>query len=426
MLGVGLRTITALLLAVIICVSFLAFLTVSKVRSTLLEPTFYTDVLEKNDSYNDIHAGLLSELEQSEEVQQLQGDLGMDSDEFHDLASEVVPPSYVKSQIDGVITGVLNYLRGEAEDPQIFVELAQPIERMRQASLDYVDRRVESVEQTYPTTAEEYAQEAQDLIEYLERGEIPPRVPSLANVPKPVLEAALDQVLPVLSYLDPQVAASLEAQWDQVRTQALTQPESPEAMKLAARAVVSPFIDEAIAEVRTHLDDQDRFDLVEAAAEASDMPREQFVEEADAIRDPINAIQGVGPIVALVVMALATIMLALVNLPHRVAMLMWPSITLMVAGFLAIVVAALFSASLSNVSFEICGDAADFACEPAQDILRALTRSMGDFPLFPSIALIVLGSIGITVAAILMSKAAFTSTGARRPSNTSVDSKESW
>ena len=426
MLGVGLRTITALLLAVIICVSFLAFLTVSKVRSTLLEPSFYTDVLDSNDSYNDIHAGLLSELEQSEEVQQLQGDLGMDSEEFHNLASEVVPPSYVKSQIDGVITGVLTYLRGEAEDPQIFIELGGPLERMRQASLDYVDRRVESVEQTYPTTAEEYAQEAQDLIEYLERGEIPPRVPSLANVPKPVLESALDQVLPILSYLDPQVAASLEAQWEQVRTQALTQPESPEAMKLAARAVVSPFIDEAIAEVRTHLDDQDRFDLVEAAAEASDMLREQFVEEADAIRDPINAIQGVGPIVALVVMALVTIMLALVNLPHRVAMLMWPSITLMVAGFLAIVVAALFSASLSNVSFEICGDAADFACEPAQDILRALTRSMGDFPLFPSIALIVLGSIGITVAAILMSKAAFTSTGARRPSNTSGDSKEGW
>ena len=56
------RTIVALLLAVLVCVSFLAFLTVSKVRSTVLEPTFYTSVLEANDSYNAIHAGLLEEL----------------------------------------------------------------------------------------------------------------------------------------------------------------------------------------------------------------------------------------------------------------------------------------------------------------------------------------------------------------------------
>ena len=332
MLGVGLRTLAALFLAVLVCVSFLAFLTASKVRGTLLEPTFYTDVLERNNSYDAIHAGLIEELQGQEEVQQLQEDLGMDADEFKRLANEVVPPQFVQAQIEGVITGILSYFRGEVEDPQIFIELSQPIERMRQASLDYVDRRVESVEQTYPTTAEEYAQEARTLIEYLERGEIPPRAPSLASVPKPVLENALDQVLPVLSYLDPQVAASLEAHWDEVRAQALEQPDSREAMKLAARAVVSPYIDDAIAEVRVHLDDQDRFDLVEAAAEAAEMTRQEFLEEADAVRDPINTVQGVGPMLALVVMALATILLAFVNLPHRVSMLMWPGITLMVAG----------------------------------------------------------------------------------------------
>ena len=407
------RTIVALLLAVLVCVSFLAFLTVSKVRSTVLEPTFYTSVLESNDSYDAIHAGLLEELQRWEEVQQLQEDLGMASDEFESVASEVVPPSFVKAQIDGIITGVLGYLRGETEDPQIFIDLSQPIERMRPVSLDYVDRRVESAELVYPTTAEEYAEEARDLIEYLERGVIPPRVPSLANVPEQTLEDALDQVLPVLSYLDPRTAASLESQWEAVRAEALSQPESPEAMKLAARAVVSPYIDEAIASVRAHLDDHDRLDLVEAAAEASEMPREEFVAEADAFRDPINTLQGVGPTAALVIMALATVLLALVNLPHRVSMIMWPSITLIVAGFIAIIVAALLSALLSNVSYEICGDAADFACEPASDILRELTRSMGDFPKFPSVALIFLGGIGVTVAAIIMSRGASASASPR-------------
>ena len=427
------RTIVALLLAVLVCVSFLAFLTVSKVRSTVLEPTFYTSVLEANDSYNAIYEELLAELEHREEVEQLREELGMDSEEFERLAREVVTPSFVKAQIDGIITGVLGYLRGEVEDPQIFIDLSQPIERMRPVSLDYVDRRVESAELVYPTTAAEYAEEARTLIEYLERGAIPPRVPSLANVPEQTLENALDQVLPVLSYLDPRTAASLETQWEAVRAEALSQPESPEAMKLAARAVVSPYIDEAIASVRAHLDDHDRLDLVEAAAEASEMPREEFVEEVDAIRDPINTLQGVGPTAALLVLALATVLLALVNLPHRVSMIMWPSIALIVAGFIAIIVAALLSAFLPNVSYEICGDAADFACEPALDILRELTRSMGDFPIFPSVALIFLGGMGVTVAAIIMSRGASASaspmggqTGGMGSRNSNDDSNRSW
>ena len=303
MLETSIRTLASLLFAVVICVSFLAFLTASKVRTTLLEPSFYTQVLEDNNSYETIQAGLISEIGNSEEVGGLRDDLGMDANEFDSLAKNVIPIPYLKTQLDGIITGVTSYLRGEVEDPQLFIELAQPIESMRRESLDYVDSRVESVEQTQPETVEDYAREVRNLIDLIEGGDIPSSVPSLANVPGPLLEAALDQVLPVLSRLEPQAAASLEARWPEIKAIALEQPDSPEAMKVAARSVASPYIDEAIAEVRTHLDAQDRFDLVEAAAEASDIPRDQFIEDIDEVRDPINALQGVGPTISLVIMA---------------------------------------------------------------------------------------------------------------------------
>ena len=427
------RTVVALLLAVLVCVSFLAFLTASKVRSTLLEPSFYTDVLETNDSYDAIHAGLLEEIQRREEVQQLQQDLGMDSDEFLSIASEVVPPSFVKAQIDGIITGVLGYLRGEAEDPQIFIEFTGPLERIRPASLAFVDRRVESAELTYPTTAPEYAQDLRELVESVRSGEIPRQAPSLANIPRTAIDSAFYHVSQTFYNIEPRAAASLKAYLPEVKALAVEEPDSREAMKLAARSVVSPSINEAIARVRPHLDDQDRFDLVEAAAEAADMTRQQFVEEVDSVRDPINTLQGVGPTAALVIMALATVLLALVNLPHRVSMIMWPSITLIVAGFIAIIVAALLSAFLPNVSYEICGDAADFACEPALDILLELTRSMGDFPIFPSVALIFIGGIGVTVAAIIMSRGASASasprggqTGNTRSRSANNDSNKDW
>ena len=429
MLETSIRTLASLLFTVIICVSFLSFLTASKVRTTLLEPSFYTQVLEENDSYQAIQAGLISEIRDSEEVGGLRDDLGMDVNEFESLAQEVIPVPYLKTQLDGIITGVMSYLRGEVEDPQLFVELAHPIESMRSASLDYVDRRVESVEQTQPTTVEDYAREARNLIDLIEGGAIPSSAPSLASVPQPLLEDAIDQVLPVLSRLEPQTAASLEANWPEVRATLLEQPDSPEAMKLAARSVASPYIDEAIAEIRTHLDDRDRFDLVVAAAEASDMPRDQFIEDVDKVRDPVNALQGVGPTISLVIMAVATVLLALVNMPHRASMILWPSIILIVTGIIAIVVSALLSATLPTATHEICGDASDFVCEPVVDVLRELTRSMTDFPMLPSIALIVLGVLGATLATIIIFAADFGggSTGDRRPGNMSESKpKEGW
>ena len=142
MLTAFIRTLACLFLAVVVCAAFLGFLAVSKLKSTVLEPSFYTNVLDENNSYETIQVGLITDIRNSEEVGDLRDDLGMDIDEFDSLAKDVIPIPYLKTQIDGIIAGVTSYLRGETEDPQVYVELGQPIERMRRVSLDYVDRRV--------------------------------------------------------------------------------------------------------------------------------------------------------------------------------------------------------------------------------------------------------------------------------------------
>ena len=419
MLAASIRTLASLLFTVVICVSFLTFLTASKIQDPLLVPSFYTKVFEENESYESIQVGVISEIGSREEISRLRDDLGMDVDKFESLARDVIPIPYLETQIDGIIAGVISYFRDEVEDPQLFVELAHSIESMRQVSLDYVERRIQSVGQTYPTTSEEYARQVRDLIVYIENGTVPPSVPSLANVPQPAQESALDQVLPVLSRLEPQVAASLEANWDKVRTIALGQSDSREAMKLAARSVASPYVDEAVAEIRVHLDDQDRFDIVEAAAKAFEMTHEEFLAEIDSVRAPISALHRVGPTVALVIMAITTILLALVNMPHRVAMILWPSIVLILTGTIAIVVSLLLPALIPPVSHEVCGDAANFACEPMLDILRELRQVMAEFPVIPSITLILIGSPCVAAAAILtfMTNFGGKSPGAGRPTS---------
>ncbi len=424
MLETSIRTLASLIFAVVIFVTFIGFLTASRVNSTLLEPSFYTNVLEENNSYETIRDGLVDEIANTDEVLQLRNDLGMDPDEFDTLADEVIPLQYLQSQIDGIITDVMSYLRGDVEVPQVYIELSQPIESMRRVSLDFVDRRVDSVVQTQPSTAEEFAREARDLIQYLEAGEIPPSVPSLANVPEPLLEESLDLVVPVFSYLEPVAASNLEAHWPEVRALALAQPESADAMKLVAHSVTSPHVDEAISEIRAHLDEQDRFDLVEAAAEASELSRQEFLEDLDSIQDPINTAHSVGPILALVVMAVSTILLALINLPHRSAMLIWPGVTLLLTGILAIIISALLPSLIPEVSSEVCGDAADFACQPAVDILLELSRAMSSFPILPSIALVIIGTLAL-IAAVFFASFAPSGSASGRPPTGSLP-REGW
>ena len=416
MLSIALRTIASLFLAVVICVSLLAYLASSKVRTTLLEPSFYIGVLEENDSYNTIREGLLTEAEEREELASLRNRVAIKPGEFRELAGGIVPTGYVKEQLDGVITSSIVYMRGEVDNPQVFLELRGPLERTRHLSLDYVNQRIQSLPMTYPPTADKYADDARVLIQQMGGGEAPTHIPSLANLPPSDLENALDKVLPVVDTLDPKAAASLEAHWAEIRALALQEPESREPFKLAARAVVLPYIEVSIDEVRAHLDGQDRFDLVEAAAEGSGMTRQEFLMDADTIRDPINAVRRVGPGVALAMMVVATLLLAIAQLPHRGAMILWPSITLVITGLFAFILSLLMPAIIPNASYQVCGDAPYYVCAPLVDVLQASAQAMSQWPVLPSIAAMAIGAAGILLATL--TPAGNTPDSLKRPSTT--------
>ncbi len=114
----------------------------------------------------------------------------------------------------------------------------------------------------------------------------------------------------------------------------LGQGDVKEALKLAARGLAGPLIDEALEEITKELDDQQRLDLVAKAAEQNNQTREKFVDELDVGRNIIKRV-GLGSIAAILIVCV--VMMGLLYLPHVSSSLRWPGLTLLLSGLVVLV-----------------------------------------------------------------------------------------
>ena len=114
----------------------------------------------------------------------------------------------------------------------------------------------------------------------------------------------------------------------------LGQGDVKEALKLGARGLAGPLIDEALEEITKELDDQQRLDLVAKAAEQNNQTREKFVDELDVGRNIIKRV-GLGSIAAILIVCV--VMMGLFYLPHVSSSLRWPGLTLLLSGLVVIV-----------------------------------------------------------------------------------------
>ena len=176
-----------------------------------------------------------------------------------------------------------------------------------------------------------------------------------------------------------------------------------EALKVGARGVTGPLIDEAMAELRERdeLDTQDRLDLVAIAAKQNNMTREEFLEDVDPLRDAIDLfIIRWGSWAALLIITLASVLMAVVHLPGLGSSMRWPGLTLFLTG-LVFLIAGIFVKSQLEGSFEDLLDRGVSGVSPIPDsmldiISDVLTSMAGDLAsgiFAPSIAMIVIGLV---------------------------------
>ena len=110
-------------------------------------------------------------------------------------------------------------------------------------------------------------------------------------------------------------------------------------LKAAAEPIVTPQIDVAIADMRQDLQPNDRFYLLESATDGPE-ERAELDEQAEALRDGLSDVNGLGRFLALAMVVVAGLLLAAVHLPRQDAMLRWPGVALLVGGGLSLVCGA--------------------------------------------------------------------------------------
>ena len=507
-----LRPLATLVLGLVIFVGFLGFLLANNLRGNFLSTEFYTDNLSENNVYQRIYDEVLLDSEFEDTTSDLLGGIDVPTVEIAKLASEIITPQYLQEQVEGAVSGAVEYLNSAVENPEVFIDLSPPLERAKPELFRYIDRRIDALEDVPVATIEELEAELEILFRSLEmgvlptsvpsiqdqealvenyvdqsiakleedpvntiddfkralakvyrqlaNGEMPTRIPSIDAIDVSIREAAYDRVFQAVRD-DPNIPdeakKGLEEQEQEIKDQLragsikgalkvaspnLTKPvleafvddaydrayqtlkdegfsenalegleeqqdaikahlgdgDVKEALKLGARGVAGPLIDEALEELRKDLDDQDRLDLVAKAAEQNDQTREEFLDDLDVGRDVIKRV-GLGGPVAILIMVVGLVLMALVHLPHLSSGLRWPGLTLFLSGLVVLIIGLVMRSQLPGQFDNLLDQASADSPIPLSmidiisDVLRSMASDVANGFITPSIVLLVIGLV---------------------------------
>ena len=506
-----LRPIATAILMVVVFFALFGFLLTYNLRDNFLSAKFYNDNLAENDVYNRFYDEVLVDPEFNDTTDELLGNIDIPQEDIVGVAREIMPADYLQYQVEGAVTGAIDYLNKETDTPEVFIELAPPLAKVKPAIFSYMDRRIDELEEVPVSTLEDLETRLEDIYSTLETGRIPTQVPFIedpdalvvdyvdrviaemeevpANTPqdfekeigsiyRSLADGELPTRIPSIESLSPSqrvatydlalqeirrdpnipdaVKAGLDDREEEIKDHLrgadvkgalavasgslttasarefiddaydnalesmkdaglsedalrgleqqgdvikglLVEGKVKESLKVGAREIVGPLVDEALDELRGELDDRERLDLIAIAAEDSDQDKEQFLEELDAFREVIDR-GGVVVWISIVVLVLGILLMMAVHIPHLASSLRWPGITLLLSG-LAILIISLVSNSRLEGQFNALldqGNATDSPIPPsivniANDVLTSMASDFVVGFILPSIIVMAIG-----------------------------------
>ena len=337
------RAAAALFLGIVVFVGFLFLILVGNFTDKLLNADFYKDTIVGQDSYNRIYDEVLVDQELRDKTDELLGNIKVvDHDEIVGLLREILPPAYLQSQVEGSIDRTIRYLNEDLDELETFIELGPPLDNIKPVLFAYIDGRIDQLAVEDPgvpdcstASVTELSNRYVDRFNQLADGEVPITVPSLMSLSQTcrtlVFAASFD-----LLVASPALSAGSRRLLQESR-QDLRAPfvagDTLEVLKVGARPLVIPLMDEAIAGIRAELGEGDRLDLIQQIADYDDELTEEEIrsEIADA-RKWVSRSGDFGTVVSLAMIIGGSIIMGLIHLPSLSGALRWPGITLLLTG----------------------------------------------------------------------------------------------
>ena len=337
------RPVAALVLGVIIFFGFLWLMLLNNVSDKLLRAEFYTDTISGEDTYNRIYDEVLLDQELENTTQDLLGGIQVVSHEdIVGLLREIIPPEYLQSETEASIQRTVDYFNEDRENLDLYVDIGPPLENVKPVIFGYIDRRIDRLVEAdlgqslcTPQRVNEVAGLYQERWQLLSGGEVPTSIPSLATFESGcrliIFELAFDNLV-AQADLDERTKQGLGSRRSELQEHFVA-GEAREVLKVAARPLAEPLMDDAIQQVRNELDGQDRLDLIHRIAEWNDdFTEESLRSDIDSARDWINWGQKFGKALALVMLVLGSVVLGLIHYPSLKNALRWPGLTLFLTG----------------------------------------------------------------------------------------------
>ncbi|MFQ5875962.1 MAG: hypothetical protein ACE5JL_19485, partial [Dehalococcoidia bacterium] len=240
----------------------------------------------------------------------------------------------------------------------------------------------------------------------------PIQVPSLSAIPDDFRAQVYDQAKALLFArgIPPEVMQRLEEADADIKAKLrLADPNRAliDALAVAIEPLVEPLIDQALNEFRDdQLDQQDRFDPIARLAKNRGESKAEVLDNFEEARDWLDRGKTLGSWVAIVVIALGSILLGLLHLPRVRSALGWPGLTLLLSGALFLGLAIVLRSQLPDrlESFvegrgggclSVAGAESSFSpefCELAVDVTRSMATDVSGGFIGPSIVILVIGA----------------------------------
>ena len=277
--GVFLRSIAALLLGVSAFTALGYAFVAMGVRDTLRSPQPLLNALEEHDAYNRVYdEGIISEQFEGE-LRGLVGDFSLELETEAWLLKEILPPSELKTATEQSVTSVIAFLSNETDTFDVSIDLGAAIPRIKPAVFRLIDERIDKAQLITVTGEEELQSSVEAIVRNIAAGTFPDTVPALdrhRHPPNWVINAFWQS-----TELLPDAEARQTAKANLARdvldiVNALESGDTNAALKLAARAIADPVIDDSIDNLREDIDDRGQYSAVDKIAQSVGSRHETF------------------------------------------------------------------------------------------------------------------------------------------------------
>ena len=407
-----LRAGAGIVLGVVIFVGFLFVLISNNFSDKLLSADFYVSTIAAEDTYDRIYNEVLVDDELKDRTQELLGDIKIvEHQEIVDLLEEIMPPAYIKGQVEASIDRTIDYINEDVDRLEVYVELAEPLENVKTVMFAYMDAKIDGlrVEETQgfggctPSSLGGLAERYVDTFSGLSEGVVPESIPSIKEISAPCRIILFELVFGSLaddSGLSDDAKQSLNDGKGELRLPFAT-GDTLEVLKVSTRLLAGPLMDDAIESVRADLDENGRFDLIRQLAEWDDDTTEAEIrQDIDDGRVWISRANNFGDLTSLILVIGGAVLMGLVFFPTFSSMLRWPGVALLITGAFFFAAGKIAESEVPDRLTYVIESGADKVSEVPPsvtdlggDILISFGSQLTDGFAGPSITLLVIGAV---------------------------------